>query len=339
MRITLLFTFILSIFHARAQHWAPLGMGVNNAVRVLFSDSANNLLYAGGNFTKANGIKASEIAVWNGTAWDSLGSGASTGSPVLTIAKFNNQIYSIGQFQHDSKDYLARWNGAKWDTITKAKNAYGIKSIGSYLYVYGGFDSIADVKASYIAKWDGTVWSAIDTTHWLNAGIADIISFQGDLYATGNFNNYNNTILQIAKWNGAQWLPVGSGFQGGIDWGNCFAIFNNNLYVGGIFKKTEGNPGNGIVRWDGSAFYDVGGGISCCGTSQIESMLSFNGGLYVAGSFTDMSGVPAKYFSKWDGTKWCGFGSIINNTTGSLVNYNGQLIIGGGFSSLDGDTL
>ncbi len=338
-RTTLLIAIICGGVNVFAQHWAPLGVGVNNAIRSLYSDSTSNLLYVGGLFTKAGGNKSLAVAVWNGTTWDSLGGGANTGSPILTFSKFNNQIYSVGEFEMNSENYLARWNGVNWDTITKVKNVVGIKTIGNFLYVYGGFDSIAGIPASYIAKWDGTNWAAVDTTHWQLSCIADIITFQGNLYATGNFANYNESIHQIAKWDGVKWQSVGGGFLGGTDWGNCFEIYNNELYVGGVFSKADGNPGNGIARWDGSAWYDVGGGISCCGGAQIVNMLVFNSSLYAVGTFTNMSGVPARFFSKWDGTKWCGFGSVFTTSTSCLANYNGQLIIGGAFKSIDGDTL
>lgn len=339
MKTNLFSLFILYAMGTSAQHWSPLGYGLNKDVYTLFSDSSNNLLYAGGFFTKASGIKAAEIAVWNGAKWDSLGSGTGTGTHIGTITKFNNQIYSVGEFQHTAISYLARWNGVQWDTITKANGVNAIKAIGNFLYVVGVFDSIAGIPASDIAKWDGTNWSAIDSTHWQPAAIYNITSYKGDIYVTGNFSNYNNTIHQIARWDGIKWQAVGGGFQGGVSWGECFEIFNNELFVGGIFRKSDGNPGNGIAAWDGTAWHDIGGGITCCASADISCMLTFNGSLYVVGSFTDMSGVPSKFISKWDGTRWCGLGGVFANATTSLANYNGQLIIGGGFLNIDGDTL
>jgi len=44
------------------------GSGMNNIVRTLVFDSSGNL-YAGGNFTTANGVTVNYIAKWNVTQW------------------------------------------------------------------------------------------------------------------------------------------------------------------------------------------------------------------------------------------------------------------------------
>ena len=60
------------------------GTVVVRAVRALASDGTD--LYAGGAFSMANGRKASNVARWDGLAWSSLGSDASSGIDGVVLA-------------------------------------------------------------------------------------------------------------------------------------------------------------------------------------------------------------------------------------------------------------
>jgi hypothetical protein len=64
-----------------------------------------------------------------------------------------------------------------------------------------------------------------------------------------------------------------------------------------------------------------------------------NGKLYAMGVFDYAGGVPANYIASWDGTNWCGFGSTFDNTINTGCFYNDTLFVGGGFWSIDGDSL
>ena len=101
----------------------------------------------------------------------------------------------------------------------------------------------------------------------------------------------------------------------------------------------EGNPGNAIVKWDGTQWDDVGGGMSSMNADVLD-MVIYNGELYAVGGFLNAGGVPAKGIAKWDGTKWCGFGDDYD--IGGPLNiekYQNELYIGGGFRTIDGDTM
>ena len=77
----------------------------------LYTDTVNNLLYAGGKFTIAGGnVPANYIAVWNGTNWAPVGNGFNDW--VFSITSFNNEIYAGGKFTSADGmpcNYLAKW--------------------------------------------------------------------------------------------------------------------------------------------------------------------------------------------------------------------------------------
>src|SRR5947208_8951489 len=53
------------------------------------------------------------------------------------------------------------------------------------LYIAGSFSAVGDIVASYIAKWDGTRWSAIGSG--IKGGVSSLAVSGSDLYVGGQF--------------------------------------------------------------------------------------------------------------------------------------------------------
>lgn len=308
----------------KSQNWLPVGGGANNPISCLFTDTVNNKLYAGGYFSSMGGVSTDAIAVWDGIKWDSIGSGLDI---VRSITIFNNELYAGGS------SGVNRWDGQTW---IKLSNNYGdVYSDGTSLYAFGWFDSIGGIAASKIAKYNGISWSAIDTTTWYGGSIADVSLYKNKLYIGGNFNNRNGTIQRLAMFNGSQWEQVDNGIQGSIAVVNCFKIMNNILYLGGLFSKAQGNPGNSIAGWNGSNWIDMGDGIS----HQVFDLEIFHNQLHLAGNFTNAGGIPSRFYTRWDGSKWCALNDQFNNVGHALTVYNDTLYFAGGFTFTGTDSL
>ena len=318
-----------------SQNWQPLNGNLDNPVRALYSDTTDGILYVGGHFKTAGEINVNYIAQWNGTSWDSLGEGSyKPACNIRTITEFRDTIYSYGCFSGEGP-FLAKWNGIIWDSITTANNwdVPKLKTIDNELYFMGGFDTIGNLNANKIAKWDGTSWFTFGEgikDYWLS----DCVFFNEELYTCGNIRDDSLSIYHIAKWNGSDWLSVGSDFHNG-NWINTMIVYKNELYAGGLFNKSSGCPGNSIAKWDGVNWSDVGGGFN----GQIWNLLVFNEEMYAFGNFNTAGGVPASMVAKWDGTKWCSLGSIFDNDISSGCIFNNELYIGGAFHTIDGDSI
>src|ERR1700722_2454743 len=80
------------------QTWLPVGGGMNGFAGLLCV--YNNKLYVGGTYTMAGGITANDIAVWNGSKWDSLGSGIKhkSGGGLGVVLGYDSVLYAAGQF-------------------------------------------------------------------------------------------------------------------------------------------------------------------------------------------------------------------------------------------------
>lgn len=325
-----------------AQNWITPGGGVNNYIRSFYVDSADNTLIVTGKFTQAGAINTKAIVKWNGSIWDSMAStGVISGQEVWCAARFNGDLYSIGPYWNSLYNYyFARWNGTSWDSL---QNLWLNAPMDLFVYnnellCCGVFDSLGATPCSHIARWNGTNWQPFDTTRW-NGTIAQLIEYQGDLYAIGNFTNYDQSISEIARWDGTAWHPVGGGFYGGFCHINTAEIYNGELYVGGLFSTADGNPGECIARWNGTTWSDVGGGMGNIPYPQVTSLVVKDGYLFAAGVFSTAGGVPAERFARWDGTNWCGFGDVFGNTSLSKMTvYNNKIYVSTGLL-INNDTI
>src|SRR5205807_8660781 len=105
--------------------------------------------------------------------WDRLGNGGTPGTPSL--------------------------NGAV-DTMTTAP---GVLIVGGAFHDAGGL-----AAADYIAKWDGSTWSALGSSP-LNGTVDAIAYYGGKIYAGGQFTNAggNTNADFLAVWDGSTWAP------------------------------------------------------------------------------------------------------------------------------------
>ena len=76
------------------------------------------------------------------------------------------------------------------------------------IYIAGRFTEVGNVKANYIARWDGA-----SSTRWATGGAPDAIAVDGNnLYAVGGFASAGNVSANgIAFWNCTVWSAVGIG--------------------------------------------------------------------------------------------------------------------------------
>ncbi len=142
------------------------------------------------------------------------------------------------------------------------------------------------------------------------------------LYAGGNFSTSGGiTTLGISQWNGLSWDSLPHNFF------NCptcgipvldIIRYKNEIYEGG----------NGLGKWNGSAWGNVGGFIG-----SVYRFFILNNELYVGGMFSSAGGVPANSLAKWNDTVWTDVHSLptynTSNQINSIIIYQGEMYIGG----------
>ena len=254
-------------------------------------------------------------------AWSALGSagpgvGAIVQGNVFDIAKIGNEIFVAGGFINAANlanaDNLARWNGSNWSAVgmnTEGGPVFNaaVRSLAvsnGILYAAGDFTNAAGIEgADYLAKWNGTSWSAIG-----------------------------------ARDDGSAAIPTRPD-SGGPTQGIAVAVQGSNVYIGGSFDDVDGIPeADNLAHWDGIEWHALGSG----GPGQpalksaVHTLLIGEAGLYAGGSFRDAANLPeADYLALWNDTSWSALGSNgsgdgrLPGTVSALTFLNGDLYVGG----------
>lgn len=260
--------------------WNSVGAGLNNDVYALAV--YNGSLFAGGIFTYSN-LFSGHIMRWDGNDWWQLGNNGIDlqGSKVHALAVYENELYVAGNFVSIEGDTnlsgIARWNSSIWNSVGP-KGINGVVSslgiFGNELYAGGPYFTLAGgVAVNELAKWNGTIWNSVGSgvkdANAEEGNISSFAEYHNELYAGGIFLTLDqDTIKSIARYNGATWIPVGSGVDSTgipidtIIWYgsdttlyfppheiNAFIEFNDELYAGGSFNMIGGVVAHNIAKW------------------------------------------------------------------------------------------
>ncbi|MCC7332538.1 MAG: T9SS type A sorting domain-containing protein [Flavobacteriales bacterium] len=320
-----------------AQNWVSLGNGLDFLTREFYTDTVTNRLYAIGYFTYADDtVLVNGVTYWDGIKWNDLDSGNTSCpfncNPIKSIYSYQNNIYVGGDFftfkNIPNTKFITRFNGVNWESIGNANNPIlKFYEYNNKLLVLGHFDTIGGIYAKNLALFDGINWSEFDTASFISSGdfVGPSALYKGELYVGGNFD-LPNGVEEIAKFNGSQWVSVGGGIKGDA-WVDKMLVYKNELYVAGQFHKSDGNSGNGIMKWNGSTWSDLNNGLTFGIGAQIKDMVIYNDELIVVGFMLTADGFPVQNIAKWDGTKWCNFRNNFNGTAEAIAVYNNELIV------------
>ncbi len=172
------------------------------------------------------------------------------------------------------------------------------------------------------------------------------------LYAGGEFTAAGGLpALNIAKWDGHNWSPVGAGLAGsGSGFGpvHALGVFDDGngpgLYAGGWFDHAGATQVEHVARWDGQSWLPLGTGVMASGATPVTSFAVFDDGggedLYVAGFFSSAGGVNnTSRIARWDGVSWSTVGNgSTNNIIHALTIHSGSIYAGGTFGTIGGQS-
>ncbi len=150
------------------------------------------------------------------------------------------------------------------------------------------------------------------------------------LYVVGQFTVAGEVIANyIARWDGTNWSPVGSGMSGSV---YALTVYNGELIAGGAITVAGGIEANHITRCDGTTWSIVGsgGGMS----DSVRALTVYDGDL-IAGCFFTHTGalLEVSHIAHWDGMRWSLLGSGMSSVS-ALTVHNNKLIAEGYFATV-----
>ncbi|HQV37964.1 MAG: hypothetical protein IPO60_08960 [Flavobacteriales bacterium] len=309
---------------ALAQHWESAGVpSFMIYPYICYADTANDALYTGSNQPFiVDGVGYYALYRYHGGQWDTLGL---FGNTIRSAIVYNDTLIVGGGFQtvHDQPlERISCYVDGTWQSY----GTFGpgivsrLRIIDGDLYALGIFDIVDGAFCNGLAKRVGGHWEPVGTLPIFNgdgsAWFLDAINYQGQLVVTGNFTSADQTIHDIMAFNGTSWQPVCQCMTGGMDGGGSLAVYQGDLYLGGRFYFGPGNVGQGLMRWDGVQWHQVGqsdGGLQLYDHSDqypptVHGFTIRDGLLLVAGAFFFADHVPAAGVASWDGSQWCSLG-------------------------------
>jgi hypothetical protein len=247
-----------------------------------------------------------------------------------------------------------------WNTIGGNPNG-SINAIvtdsNNNVYVAGSFSTISGVSANNIAKWNGTIWSALGSGLTDSNGISSNaivyslgVDSNNNIYVGGRFDRAHiTTVNNIAKWSGTEWSAMGTGTVGVTGVGSSpsqatvYSIAvtkTNTVYFGGVISYINITNANNIVYWDGTNLNPVGTGIVGNGVYAIAIDSSNN--IFIGGSFNTAGGVSVSNIAYYTGSVWTAMGTGVTGGTIPVraigIDSTNNVYVGGDFTTAGGST-
>jgi|GEM_PF-6489240 hypothetical protein len=339
-RLSLIILFSISVSITKAQTWSPVGNGMVGGY-VYSLCAYDSVLYAGGTFIDPD----KHLAQWDGYNWWPVGGGIN--GYVYCLTTYKSCLYAGGWFNKaggnaitDTARNLAGWNGSDWFKLEDGARGivYAMDTLNKQLLIPNDY-------YPGLGEWNGKLWNSTPPgfigygypnlyTYAINA----MASYNGHLYvaiygpSNGITHNTYTVVGYVYKLNAvtkAWTLIVSLPYDANYGDANCLAVYNNKLYIGGVFDSANGQPANNIAIWNDTVLTVPSPGIN----GTVSAFTVYNNALYVGGLFDSAGGMPAHNIACWNDTNWTTLGNGVNNQVFAMTSYNGELYVGGGFTS------
>lgn len=82
-------------------------------------------------------------------------------------------------------------------------------------------------------------------------------------------------------------------------------VYNEDLYVAGMFDTIDGTPASGVARYDGMRWHSLGSGVHTTSAydkdySFASSLQEYNGALYIGGEFERAGDKVSLNIARWE---------------------------------------
>jgi len=310
----------LRVAHRVAGNWRSAGVGANGSVDAV-CELADGSLVAGGTFAWIGGTAIARLARFDGSGWTPFGVVADHVTGILQ--RGNGELLLAGTFpQAGGSIRLVRWLAGVATPLPLAANQTPVAMTpardGTALIAVQESPAIARVL-----RWDGNTLQP--TPIVLVGALWDLVELpNGDLVVSGAFLTGTGG-ASVLRWDGAQLREI-SGAPTGPQ--QVLAVAGNgDLLVGGDFVT----PASRIVRYDGSAWHPLGGGV---GARVVSIDTLPDGDVVVACRIGSTPGLIASSLQRFDGAQWTALGQA-NGAAEIAWLPSGSLVAYGDFARVD----
>jgi hypothetical protein len=290
------------------------------------------------------GFEVSDVHAWK---FDPDGPGPKT--PVLVVSG----LFDLAGSTLASNIALIDPANGQWSALgegpTNGIFGYGraFADLGDGSMIVGGSFTLAGgVDVNHLARWDGATWS--DLGGGVSGGPPGTVGIEalllessGLIYAAGNFTTAGGVAAnRVARWDGAQWSPLGSGIGGGFSpiVRALTQMPDGSIIAAGTFDTAGGSGAGNIASWNGISWTSLGGGLSHNQDyPEVHALAAMpDGSLIVGGFFTFANGVFSPNIARWADGLWTSIGGTDGRVKAFAPMPDGVLLAAGEFFSAGG---
>lgn len=190
-----------------------------------------------------------------------------------------------------------------------------------------------------LAEFDGSNWKPTPGAPTDDVNALAVVG--GKLYAGGIFADLGGVASGgLVSYTANGVADIFSPGIGGDDFVAVYAIaeYQGNPVIAGHFPSFATVGVQHICVLNGTTPVALDGGIN--GSARVDALLSQDDRLYVGGTFVAVgtSSLPVSNIAMWNGAEWSALAGGTNKRVNVLAAYDGKLLVGGEFSSVDGVT-
>jgi hypothetical protein len=326
-------------------NWNAFGSGIDTGLKgaeVFSITPVGDSLYIGGSFSAAAGVHAHGIVKWSKGIFTPISSGVY--GEVHAIGAFNGSVYVGGTFLTAGNltvNNIAKIStGDIWESIEATTGAIGapietyvdaIAATSQYVFIGGGFSTIAKKPFNHIAAWDkiNRIW--IPLGKGLDRDVWSLAIHDSNIYVGGSFNYAGDSLaLHIAYWNMNTriWHPMGGG---GVRYISALAVNETGVYAS-VFFPFVVNTGfyNYMGRWDGYQWNQINGAIS----GYINAVAINGPTLTIGGTISSIDHIKYSNIAQNDGAgNWYPLATGVNNEVRSIAIADTDIYAAGYFTN------
>ena len=271
--------------------WSPVSTGLTffSGANGVASDflSTDSILYIFGNFHIAGQDTANSVAIWDGNELQGLGFSfvffPNNFVSINTAILHNDIIYVGGNFSlapgiENTIDFAA-YDGNAWFSPARIKGPNDdIGALAVYdgeIYLAGNFRVSSGNAGNAIMKYSNGIFVDVGGSFDSElANVSELIVYQGNLYAFGLFNSVGGGIpaKNMARWDGEKWCGFNFDFDGRV---SIAGVLEDQLYIGGNFRRIDGDTFNYVALWEGALIPDTCGEVFVNVSSGLTAKLGF----------------------------------------------------------------
>ncbi|MBS0190761.1 MAG: hypothetical protein U0573_02570 [Phycisphaerales bacterium] len=251
------------------------------------------LIHVGGNFLDAGGIPGNSF----GAYFDPATNTWLTGNPFFPSPNGPEFAAEAGDFDGDGQDdfvvggsfsQVAGQGADNWFCVTSGHRD------GPHIVLGTGTAGFSSAPLAF------AIGGSVPRGPRSAGTVADV---PFGLYAGGTFTSAGPTALNyIARWDGANWQPLGAGMNGTVRALEFWDARDGNglmLYAAGDFTLAGGVPADRIAKWDGTQWHAVNSDVLNGLNNRVNTLAVWDAGdgkgesLVAGGTFTLAGGKSA----------------------------------------------